>query len=433
MTPFAALLAGLLQAAPTPVAVMPLTAGEGVTASVAASLGAAVVGELRKKPNIRVVTPEDVKTALSIEQQKLATSGCSDDRCVIDLGSAMGADRVVTGSVSRLGQSWLIHLQLIDTRKTQTLAQSDRRKKGGSVDDVLDELPAMASELFGTGTAPLVAQGPAQAAAGTSGTNAVAAANPLPPVAMATNPLPWADEPYPNAGALGGKLQLFTDGKGGYVAAQKTDALHGPVFWGDATRLYALSRLGGGSSGGETWSFNFWDPRTNGGQAGSVEHGEAKTSYWCKDKEFVLTPVPEGQAKVFFSKAKLLAGRWRRSIVALARDDEGSYFLVDRPGEQRDSTDLRLYVGPKGKLGAVAVTGVDRDGDADFLQTAQGRLKLPHASEEDKDKPKAEWIVSGNKRQLTLLNTWTSAPLIYGALGAYDRPVELGTPCDGKL
>ncbi len=60
----------LLLAAHPAVAVMPITAGEGIPASASASLTDALAGELRKQVGVGVVTSRDVASTLGLERQK---------------------------------------------------------------------------------------------------------------------------------------------------------------------------------------------------------------------------------------------------------------------------------------------------------------------------------------------------------------------------
>src|SRR5512138_2912451 len=139
-------LLALILSAPVKVAVMPVTSGEGVPGKTAEAVTGAVTAEVRKRSGGQVITQQEITTLLSLEQQK-AMMGCQNDACFAELGGALGVDRVVSGDLSRLGESWLFHLKLLDPAKAQVLVTSDRRLRGGTIDDVLDALPAMVGEL----------------------------------------------------------------------------------------------------------------------------------------------------------------------------------------------------------------------------------------------------------------------------------------------
>jgi hypothetical protein len=140
------LLALALTASPK-LAVLPVAAGEGIPSSTAAAITEALAGEVRRRSGAKVVTARDIAAVLSLERQKVAL-GCTSDACMAELGGALGCDRLVTGDLALLGKSFLLHLKVVDTARAVVVAQSDRRLRGASIDDVLDALPAMVEELF---------------------------------------------------------------------------------------------------------------------------------------------------------------------------------------------------------------------------------------------------------------------------------------------
>src|SRR5690349_2476595 len=103
----------VLAAAPVKIAVLPLQAGEGVNASLAESMTEALVAELRPKAPGDLMTPRQLSAVLSVERQK-QLMGCSDESCLVEIAGALSADEVIGGSLARLGQSWLLHVQRMD-------------------------------------------------------------------------------------------------------------------------------------------------------------------------------------------------------------------------------------------------------------------------------------------------------------------------------
>src|SRR5512137_287500 len=137
---------------------MPITAGEGVPASTAAAVTEALAAEVRKRSGAEVITRKEIEAVLSLEAQKQML-GCQTDACIAEIGGALGVERLVAGDLARLGESWLFHLKVVETGKVKVAAQSDRRIRGGTIDDVLDALPPMVAELFpGVGPALPAAQ-----------------------------------------------------------------------------------------------------------------------------------------------------------------------------------------------------------------------------------------------------------------------------------
>ena len=417
----ASLLLLALAAAPK-LAVLPVAAGEGVPASTAAALTEALSGEVRRRAGAEVVTQREISAVLSLERQK-AMLGCSSDACIAELGGALGCDRLVTGDLARLGESFLLHLRLVETGRARVLAQSDRRLRRGTIDDVLDALPGMVAELFPAGAAsaaPLTPSPPLAVAA-------VAAPAPVAPV-----PPPWLEEPaaVPAAGRL--RLAAWSDGQG-HLLVTEPFVMDAPLWWGDERKLFRVRVRGGGQDGNVAMSRNFWEPRVRRGAEAEFEVRGGQATITCGQRVTPLRPVPPAEASRRLQGLTFLEPRWRRIPHALARDDEGTYFYVDGArgadgAAVKDRPDYRLYVGRKGRLARQElVDAIDDTGL--LLVTAAGRLEVKR---EGRDGMAAAWLTSSGRKPLAWVEPSEQGALIYGDLGVY-RGEQLGTPCDGRL
>jgi hypothetical protein len=424
----------LALAAPARIAVLPIVPGEGVSDKTAAALTEALAGEVRRRSGAEVITQREINTVLSLERQK-AMMGCSSEACMAELGGALGAERLLNGDVARVGESLLVHLRLVEVAKVKVAAQSDRRFRKGTLDDVLDALPAMVGELFEGTPKPPPAQ--AQAQAEPPGTEKAPENGVAPgpkPAAPRALPPPWAEEPERSVKEEDlAKLSLWEDGDGHYIALNP-NALDELVFWGDAKKLQRVIYIGGAvDTGQQKGSFDFWDPRVTRPGADFRFRPEGGLLYCGRDREIPFKPVPAMEAKKILARAELLVPRWRRAAGLLARDDQGVYFYVDRRRKadgalDTKSPDWRLYVGRKGALALVELVDVVAD-DAGFVfVTSGGRFVARRVGQ----KFTAEWATSSARLGLTWLETSDYGPFIYGELGVYAGQ-QLGTPCDGRF
>lgn len=410
----------LLAAAPakTKLLVMPLAPGEGMSEGTARALTAAALGEIRKRPAYTTLTGDDVQAVLSVERQRQLL-GCAESACLAEIGGALGVDQVVTGSVARLGQSYLVHLQRVDARKATVLRSADRRKKGASLDDVLDEIPAMVEELFGPPGAP--------ASRGMEPPAPTPSVNDAPKLAS-----PAVEEPLPLAAEVRATLQVATDGKGHYLAFVPLGGMDAPLLAGSAEALHAQYVGGGGSSGTEQFSLNFWDPRTHRGAEAELDFHGGAYALTCGAQTIAFTRLPPAQERAFLAKAKLLAPRWRRQAVALGRDDDGTYYFVDGPRDARAEEDLHLFIGRKGHVAPVKVTEVLRDGGRLLVESEAGTLSLPTGDSEQERRNPGQFRSAAGTKAVTALDLWQQRAMIYTALGAYAGE-RLGTACDPFL
>lgn len=278
------------------------------------------------------------------------------------------------------------------------------------------------------------AQKPRVAAELFPGAAATPAAPALAPAPARTRPVPLPDfeqeEPAAVAPEVKAKLRAFTDGEGSWVLAVPYGDGDSPVFAGDGERFWRV-RVHGTfrNPGNRQWSRSFWDPRSPPDQMVPSFEGEEPV-LWCGGQKLPWRAAPEGDGRALVDRATLLEARWRRYPHAFARDDEGSYYLLDgqrKADGEPAGKDHRLWVGPKKQMLQVPVDEVQQDPGGLLVLTPAGRLK---AWPDEQGGWKAEWIApDGGRRPLTWLDTGRSRVLIYRETSAWGgRP--LGTPCD---
>ncbi|MGB8929826.1 MAG: hypothetical protein WCC48_01105 [Anaeromyxobacteraceae bacterium] len=129
------------------IALLRLTALGDVDPKTAALLGEALAGELRKRAGVSVMAESDIAALLGLEKTK-AMLGCSDAGCIAEVGGALGADRVVHGSIGRVGTSLLVNLTSLDPRKAAQAASVSERLRGASDEAFLDALPRIVDGLI---------------------------------------------------------------------------------------------------------------------------------------------------------------------------------------------------------------------------------------------------------------------------------------------
>jgi hypothetical protein len=121
-----ALLAFALSATPVTLAVLDLSAHEGVSADLARSLSEVLVVEVRNAaPGVRVFGSADVTTLIHFQQEKTKLGQrCQDSTCLAEIGGAMGAKEMISGSLSILGGDYLLVLRRLDVAHAKVLAET---------------------------------------------------------------------------------------------------------------------------------------------------------------------------------------------------------------------------------------------------------------------------------------------------------------------
>lgn len=129
------------------VAVVRIAALAGVEDKVVDLFTDALAGELRKRPGLQVISDSDVAAMLGVERKKQML-GCTDAGCLAEIGGALGVDRIVHGSVGRVGGSLVVNLTSVDARKGTPVASVSERLKSASDEAFLDALPGMGDALL---------------------------------------------------------------------------------------------------------------------------------------------------------------------------------------------------------------------------------------------------------------------------------------------
>jgi hypothetical protein len=262
-------------------------------------------------------------------------------------------------------------------------------------------------------------------------------------VAMMLSPLAVAGGKKPAAGTEGAGAQnpeasavdisavkkdlvVLSDGKQHYIVVVPFGDLYDHLYYGDGKRFYAQRVSGGGRNGDEAWDRIFWEPRVNEPWKGGVGFRKGKYTVQCGDSATELTPLgAEEQAKIL-GTAGFFKGLWIHRAYALARDNKGNYYFVDRLREPEDNKTFRLFAGTRGNLKLLKMTNVVSDSQGDIFTTKKGELRLVL------DRKKPSWFAGKTETELISLPLEENRIMIYTDLGVYAGQ-RLGTPCDDLL
>jgi hypothetical protein len=231
-----------------------------------------------------------------------------------------------------------------------------------------------------------------------------------------------ADPPEPaDITAIKAKLKVFEDGKKHYVILEPFGETYDHFYYGDGKEFWLQRVRGGGRSGNESFDRSYWEPRSNRNASFGFHNG--KYSVDCGERQTELKPVPDAEAQKIIEGAKFYKTRWKRQAYALARDNTGTYYYVDRMREPEGNKNFRLFVGPKGSMKITKLVNAVSDSAGDIFATKTGELRLVM------NKKETFWQKGKKKTDLIFLPIEDNAVMIYTELGVYAGE-KLGTPCD---
>ena len=236
--------------------------------------------------------------------------------------------------------------------------------------------------------------------------------------------IPAADRP---------KTAICTDGKSHFVAVAPDERLITALFYGDGKQWFRVPpEESGALSGGHFLEPRFIAPTRNPNFRGLdmrvysevvFDKEKATCEVSCGDRKTVLQILPDAKASQLLATAKFVENPRQFVPYALARDDRGLYYYVDRGATPVSAKRFRLFTGPRGNLKLQQMTNVVNDSEGDVFSTKTGSLRLIV------DHHESTWVEGEKKRPLKLVPVTQNLGLIYNELGVYAGQRQ-GTPCD---
>ena len=127
------------------VAVMPLTA-QGVDPTSALVVTDALSDELTRKGQVRVMERSQMEKILA--ERGFQQSGiCDGSDCALAAGKLLAIDRMVVGSLGKLGDSYTLSVRSVDVATGEVLGSARRMRKGAIDDVIADLLPLVIQDL----------------------------------------------------------------------------------------------------------------------------------------------------------------------------------------------------------------------------------------------------------------------------------------------
>ena len=109
------------------------------------------MAEVRKRePKAQVVSAEEIRSMVQVEGDKQQL-GCHSDKelaCLAEIGGALGVERVIIGSLGRLGSTYVYSLKLVDVTHAQVLRSGSLNLATHDDDELLSATIKLVADLF---------------------------------------------------------------------------------------------------------------------------------------------------------------------------------------------------------------------------------------------------------------------------------------------
>jgi hypothetical protein len=121
--------------------------GESLSAEEAGVLRDTITEAVARLGTHEVLSTEDVRRVLDLEAEKQAL-GCEGAReCLAEIGAALGAQRVVYGTVAKLGATYVVSLSVVEPGDVKSVGRD--RFEARSLEEVGQQLPSSVGRAFG--------------------------------------------------------------------------------------------------------------------------------------------------------------------------------------------------------------------------------------------------------------------------------------------
>lgn len=243
---------------------------------------------------------------------------------------------------------------------------------------------------------------------------------------------PWGDGRTLGQRITLAQAGLCTDGKGHFVL-HVPGGNHAQLYYGDSkrmTRVPLVDVLGGAT---------FFDPRFVNPTANpdfrgtdirvhsSVDFDADKRSCSavCGKQKTELRVLPAAEATPLLTAASFAPIPNLHVPHALARDERGNYYYVDKGSTSATATAFRLFVGPKGNMKLQKMTNVVSDSQGEIFSTKTGDLRFivgPGGTQ-------STWVKGASRTSLLAVPVGDNLHMIWTELGVYAGE-KRQNPCD---
>ncbi len=135
------------------VAILELEARKGVTAEEGAVLTQYLEAALRKKGRFeRLVSFGEVRKQLTLTHAGGEAAACGDDSCMAQVAAAVGARFLVAGNVTRLQDTLVLDVRVLETATAHPVARSNQFVTRPSPEAILAAMDLVVDELVGQGS-----------------------------------------------------------------------------------------------------------------------------------------------------------------------------------------------------------------------------------------------------------------------------------------
>ena len=127
-----------------------VAAGAATDPAVVAVIEDRILTSARRHPQFKVVAARNVQRLLDLQATR-QQSGCDDSgiACAAELAGALDAPQLVTGTLGRVGNTWVLSLTRMERGSLTVLSRVSRESVGDTPEGFLKDIDGIVDDLFG--------------------------------------------------------------------------------------------------------------------------------------------------------------------------------------------------------------------------------------------------------------------------------------------
>jgi hypothetical protein len=218
---------------------------------------------------------------------------------------------------------------------------------------------------------------------------------------------------------------MVLEAPNGHYLVTALERMRWRTFWGDSKVVYKQHGIVMSDHDGEPGNYtevdsSFYDSRFDGLKLSWVQ---GSWSLRCGKEDVKLKQLSAQESDAFVDRVEFRERYWTRKPILLARDEYGTYFLVDEGIYDKSAENYHIYTGWMGNMVRSKMHLVAKDSEGSIFSTRSGDRRLIM---DDEMYRFVEDEISRPLRKVPVDENWE---FIHRELGAYAGMTQ-GTPCD---
>ncbi len=122
---------------------------KGIDENAASTLASSFCNELHKFNRLELLGPSDLANMLKTKEDQMAFGGCEDKECLVEIGEKTNADLLVLGTISKVGEMFVVQVRIADGRTGTVQTRIEHRVDSDAIEDLLPAMEVVAEKVIG--------------------------------------------------------------------------------------------------------------------------------------------------------------------------------------------------------------------------------------------------------------------------------------------